>query len=419
MAIYSLLVYFAAPLAVAYFAWRSLREPAYREGLAERFGFGLPTPPGTLWLHAVSVGEVRASLPLVEALLAKYPAKPILVTTTTAGGRQVAARTYGKRATVRYLPLDLPGSVGRFLDRHQPAVGVIIETEIWPNLFQACARRGIPLLIANARLSAGSVRRYRRVRPLLRRALAGVAMVAAQSPEDAARFESIGASPERIRVVGNLKFDLKVDAEVVRAGQDWRAAQAHDRPVWVAGSTHEGEELQVLQAHRILLNAQPEALLVLVPRHPARFGSVAELLAAQGWHWVRRSDQRAEAAGSEVLLVDTLGELPMFYAGADLAFVGGSLVPIGGHNLLEPVVVGRPTLTGPCNAHSAGVYADLLREEGLVSVQDGRVLGETLVRLFRDDAERQRLVTAGRRVLAAHRGTVDRLLNTLQTLVKG
>ena len=416
-ALYSLFTYATAPWVFLYFLWRSLREPGYRRALAERLGLGVAAPTGAVWVHAVSVGEVRAALPLLEGLLARYPDKPLLLSTLTAGGRQVAEQALAGRATVCYLPLDLPGAVSRFLARHQPVAGVIIETEIWPNLFRACARRGIPVIIANARLSPRSVRGYRRLRPLLRRTLDEVVTVAAQSAQDRDRFIAIGAPPSRTRVVGNLKFDIEIDAGLVRAGGEWRANQAPGRPVWVAGSTHQGEELQVLQAHRILLQALPDALLVLVPRHPARFDEVAEQLSAQGWRWSRRSVQDVQSTGSEVLLVDTLGELLMFYAGADLAFVGGSLVPIGGHNLLEPVAVGRPTLTGPYNSHSAGVHAELRRAGGLVSVQDGRELGDVLVQLFGDSAGRDQLTAAGMRVLDANRGTVDRLLALLQPLV--
>ncbi|MGA0704788.1 MAG: lipid IV(A) 3-deoxy-D-manno-octulosonic acid transferase [Steroidobacteraceae bacterium] len=416
-ALYSLFTYATAPWVFVYFLWRSLREPGYRQAFAERLGFGVATPTGGVWVHAVSVGEVRAALPLLEGLLARYPDRPLLLSTVTAGGRLVAEQALAGRATVCYLPLDMPGAVNRFLDRHQPVAGVIIETEIWPNLFRACARRGIPVIIANARLSPRSVRGYRRLLPLLRRTLDEAVTVAAQSAPDADRFMAIGVPPSRTHVVGNLKFDIDIDAGLVRAGGEWRAEQAPGRPVWVAGSTHQGEEQHVLDAHRILLRTHPDALLVLVPRHPARFDEVAEQLSAQGWRWSRRSVQDREAVGREVLLVDTLGELLMFYAGADLAFVGGSLVPIGGHNLLEPVAVGRPTLTGPYNSNSAGVHADLLRAGGLVSVQDGRALGDMLVQLFGDSAERDQLTTAGTRVLDGNRGTVDRLLAMLQPLV--
>lgn len=416
-AVYVLLTYLTAPLVLAHFLWRSLREPGYREALPERLGFGNAAAQGVIWVHAVSVGEVRAALPLVHALMARLPDRPVLLTTTTAGGRLIAERELGDRVAVRYLPLDIPSAVNRFLDRHQPVAGVIIETEIWPNLFRACARRAIPLLIANARLSAASVRGYRWLKGLLQAPLRTVVTIAAQSEEDAERFLQVGAAPHRTSAPGNLKFDIEIDENVVRAGEQWRSRHAAGRPVWVAGSTHVGEEPHVLQAHRILLETHPDALLVLVPRHPARFGEVAEQLSAQGWRWARRSVQEAEVTDCEVLLVDTLGELLSFYAGADLAFVGGSLVPIGGHNLLEPVAVGRPTLTGPYNSNSASVYAALRDSGGLLNVQDGLELGRRLVQLFGDTAERDRLSTAGQRILDANRGTVGRLLGLLQPLV--
>ncbi len=417
-ALYSLLVYLAAPFALLYFLWRSLREPTYRDALVERLGLGAAAPSGGVWVHAVSVGEVRAALPLVNALRVRHPDRPLLMTTTTAGGREVAIQALGHRATVRYLPLDLPGAVGRFLDRHQPVAGVIVETEIWPNLFRACASRGVPLLIANARMSEGSERSYRRLQPLLRRSLESVLMIAAQSEEDAARFVRIGAPPERTRVVGNLKFDIEVEQGMILAGRAWRAAGAPGRAVWVAGSTHAGEESEVLRAHRSLLAQRPDALLVLAPRHPARFEEVAALLSTGGWRWQRKSGAASSLGGVEVLLLDTLGELVRFYAAADLAFVGGSLVPIGGHNLLEPVAVGCPTVTGPHNFHSAQVYTELSVAGGLTSVGDGQALGEAVVRLFGNSDERAALSAAGMRVLDANRGAVARLMGILRPVFK-
>ncbi len=345
---YSLLIRCAAPVAFTMLLWRGLRDRSYWQGLRERFGLGPSVANGpAIWLHAVSLGEMSAAAPLIRAIMAKHPHSPVVLTSATPAGRARAQALFAGAADIRYLPYDTPGSVRRFLTRIQPRLGVIMETELWPNLFAQCEHRGVPMLLASARLSAKSVSRYRYLRALFGGVFKGNVVVAAQSAADAERFAAIGAAAAKIHVVGNVKFDLQLDGASIEHGRDLRAQYGAARPVWIAGSTHAGEEELMLDAQGMLQAHLPRALLILVPRHKDRFAGVADLLTRRGVRFVRRSSRCAVSADTEVLLADTVGELPMLYASSDVAFVGGSLVPIGGHNLLEPAALGLPVLDRP------------------------------------------------------------------------
>ena len=398
--------------------WRGLRDRGYWEALPERLGFGPAVVAGGLWVHAVSVGEVQAAASLVRALRRRYPELPLLLTTSTPTGRGRARSLFGDDVALRYLPYDLPGPVRRFLDRTRPRLGVVLETELWPNLYRQCGRRGLPLVLASARLSARSVRRYRLLGGLLRATLAHGVVVAAQSEADAGRFVELGADPAQCRVVGNLKFDFELPADAEAGGRALRAMLGAARPVWVAGSTHDGEEELVLDAHAQLRGAQPDALLVLAPRHPPRFAAVAALLRRRGVAFVTRSSGATPTAATEVLLLDTLGELVLFYAAADVAFVGGSLVPVGGHNLLEPAALGKPVVTGRYTANAAPV-ARLLVEAGAAEVvDDGAALGASVARLLSDPAARRAAGDRGHAAVSANRGALARFLALIEPLVR-
>ncbi len=282
-----------------------------------------------------------------------------------------------------------------------------METELWPNLYRECGRRGVSLLVANARLTPKSVANYRRFAGLFREVFSDNVLVAAQSRADAARFEEIGA--RRVRVTGNVKFDLAADAGALAQGRLWRA-QFEGRPIWIAGSTHAGEDEAVLDAHRRLLADAPEALLLLAPRHKERFETVATLLEARGFHFARRGAGDSVSQGHAVLLVDTLGELASMYAAADVAFVGGSLVPIGGHNLVEPAALGIPVLTGPYTSNSRDIAAQLLACGAALEVSNAEQLAQALKRLFADPDARASMGAAGQQLVAANRGSVQRLV---------
>ncbi|MFI4890815.1 MAG: lipid IV(A) 3-deoxy-D-manno-octulosonic acid transferase [Steroidobacterales bacterium] len=410
--LYTLLICLAVPVAFLVVLWRGLHDRQYWQGLGERFGFGAELPgdaPG-IWVHAVSLGEVTAAAPLLRELQRRHPAQRLVLSTATPTGRARAAALFGQTIAIRYLPYDLPGAVRRFLRRMRPQTLIIMETELWPNLFRECARQGVPVVLASARLSEKSVARYRRLGGLFRGLFANDVVVGAQSAADAARFAAIGADPRRTHVVGNVKFDIDIDAQVQDTGRSLRASLFGMRPVWIAGSTHEGEEEQVLGAHDELRRQFPDALLILVPRHPNRFDAVAALLMRRGHAFVRRSANRPVTAGEDVFLLDTIGELLGFYAAADLAFVGGSLVPIGGHNLLEPAALGIPVLTGPADSNGRQI-ATMLTDLGAVRrVTDAHALAVALCQLFADPARRAAMAALGREAVAANRGSVARVL---------
>jgi 3-deoxy-D-manno-octulosonic-acid transferase len=354
----------------------------------------------------------------------RFPSVPVLVTTLTPTGALRAKTLFEGLAQVRYIPFDLPGSVRRFFKRVQPRLAVVFETELWPNLYYQCGRRKIPLVLASARISSRSVRRYQRLGSLFRDALARPVVVAAQGEGDANRFVSLGADPDRTHVTGNIKFDFSVPQDIGERGRRLREFYAGSRPMWVAGSTHGGEEDIVLDAHRSVRTIHPRALLVLVPRHPPRFEEVAHGLQRAGIRFVRRSQRAGEKAGSaaasaDVLLVDTLGELLDFYAASDVAFVGGSLVPIGGHNLLEPAALGLPIVTGPYNGNSADI-AKLLIERGAAEVvHDADELAGRVAALLSDPDERARIGAVGRDCVDSNRGALGKLLGLIEPLLRG
>ncbi len=415
--LYNVLVYLAAPFAILVQLWRGLRDPSYRERIGERLGYGPEITGPTIWIHAVSVGEVQAAHPLVAQLRRRHPRYKVLLTTVTPTGAARARLLFGDQIELRYVPLDLPVAVRRFFDRVQPQLAIILETELWPNLYAECGRRRVPLVLASARISPRSVGKYRLLVSLFRKTLSHGILIAAQSETDAERFRSIGATPERTHVTGNIKFDFQPPPGIDEAGRRWRERNAPGRPVWVAGSTHEGEEVIVLDAHRRVLERFPDALLVLVPRHPQRFDSVRELLAKRHDRSTNRSSGAAISPQTSVMLGDTMGELMMFYAAADVAFVAGSLVPIGGHNLLEPASVGLPVLTGPHNFNSEEIAQLLIDAGAAFIVTDTAQLAHAICGLFDTADLRGVMGAAGKAVLDANRGALDRLLTLVDPLL--
>jgi 3-deoxy-D-manno-octulosonic-acid transferase len=415
---YNLCLYLLAPAALLLTAWRGWRNPLYRGRLGERLGyvrsqFNSPV----IWIHAVSVGEVQASTPLLRALQQRYPQQQLLVTTATPTGAQRVAALSNATLSHCYLPYDLPGAVRRFLSRVRPCLAIVLETELWPNLFRECARRNIPVIVASARLSEKSVRRLRWATALFADVLAQNVLIAAQTTGDAQRFAQLGANQARLHVTGNLKFDLHIAPELREQGARLRAARFASRPVWVAGSTHEGEEAVVLAAHRQLQRAYPQALLVLAPRHPNRFEQVRQRLLAERIVHARRTVDAEIGADTSVLLLDTLGELMLFYAAADVAFVGGSLVPVGGHSLLEPAALGLPVLTGPYNFNAADVARMFLERGAALQVEDAEQLHAALSRLLSHSGESAVMGAHALELVAANRGALARLLLLIEPLL--
>ena len=406
---YALLWYCLTPLIWLRLAWRARKQPEYLQNLGERYGFYRQTPFNKLiWVHAVSVGETRAAQPLIEGLLAQWPEHRILLTGMTPTGRQTGAEVYGARFGERviqvYLPYDYPGAVRRFFAHFNPAFGVLMETEIWPNLLAAAKTAGVPVVLANARLSARSARGYGRFDALVRPAFAALAGVAAQTSGDARRLGELGAPT--VDVCGNLKFDVTPDPDKLLLGQRWRAA-LNGRPVWLAASTREGEEPLILAAWRQV--APSGALLVLVPRHPQRFDAVAALVREAGLSCVRRSDGLPQA-DTAVWLGDSMGEMVAYYALADLAFIGGSLLPLGGQNLIEAAACGCPVLVGPHTFNFLQATEDALSAGAARRIQDETDLGAAVVGLLANPVQLAGMREAAVSFARAHQGAAGRTL---------
>lgn len=406
---YALLWYCLTPLIWLRLAWRARKQPEYLQNLGERYGFYRQTPFNRLiWVHAVSVGETRAAQPLIEGLLAQWPEHRILLTGMTPTGRQTGAEVYGARFGERviqvYLPYDYPGAVRRFFAHFNPAFGVLMETEIWPNLLAAAKTAGVPVVLANARLSARSARGYGRFDALVRPAFAALAGVAAQTSGDARRLGELGAPT--VDVCGNLKFDVTPDPDKLLLGQRWRAA-LNGRPVWLAASTREGEEPLILAAWRQV--APSGALLVLVPRHPQRFDAVAALVREAGLSCVRRSDGLPQA-DTAVWLGDSMGEMVAYYALADLAFIGGSLLPLGGQNLIEAAACGCPVLVGPHTFNFLQATEDALSAGAARRIQDETDLGAAVVGLLANPVQLAGMREAAVSFARAHQGAAGRTL---------
>ncbi|MGQ0618353.1 MAG: lipid IV(A) 3-deoxy-D-manno-octulosonic acid transferase [Panacagrimonas sp.] len=414
--LYTLLIYLLTPVLVARLLWRSRQIRGYRERIGERFGFVPRAAEGVaVWVHGVSVGESLAALPLIRRLIERHGAGRIWVTTTTPTGSERIRSALGDQVIHTYLPYDLPGSVSRFLDRARPRQVVIMETELWPHLFRQLRRRSIPITIANARLSPRSLRGYSRVAGFTRSVLADTTLVAAQSGLDAQRFAQLGAP--RAENIGNLKFDIEPPSAQVEAGKALRRWLGDPRRVWIAASTHETEETAALEAHRELRKAFPDAVLLLVPRDPRRFDEVAALAGRGGFQFHRRSQWTSASSPfpdtASVLLGDSLGEMWMYLAASDVAFVGGSFVPVGGHNVLEPATLGLPVLFGP-HMHNFLDPRALLLEAGAAQElgEPGELTG-AIADALGDPSRRRAMGLAGQRAVLANRGALDRLLQLL------
>lgn len=415
--LYSATLYVLLPVTLYHLIWRGFRQRAYFQRWDERYAsYAQPGQPAPVWVHAVSVGEVNAAAPLIERLRRAHPELRLVVTTITPTGSERVRALWGDAVTHVYLPYDLPGAVDRFLRHFQPALALIVETELWPNLLFGCRDRGVPACILNARLSVRSLRGYRVLAPLLRRALAGVALVAAQSAEDAQRFVALGVAPERVHTTGNIKFDLPpVEASAFVTA--FQAALGRSRPVWIAASTHEDEEATVLQAHARLRASHPDALLLWAPRHPERFPVVVQRAREAGFTVTQRSSDIWPHPDSDVFVIDTLGELLSFYACAAVAFVGGSLQAIGGHNLLEPAATGTAILSGP-HLHNFADMSRRLREVGAMRlVHDAAELAQALQALFDDPRQRVQMTAAAQRLLENGRGASTRMLALIEPLL--
>jgi 3-deoxy-D-manno-octulosonic-acid transferase len=399
--LYTIALRLALPLILLRLWWRSRREPGYLEGVEERFGFySGPRPEKVVWVHAVSVGEARAAAPLVRALKEALADHAVVMTGTTAAGRETIKQVYGESVIPTFLPYDYPESVRSFLERFRPTLGILMETEIWPNLLAACTTYGVPVVLANARMSEKSARGYRRWRSLMAPAIRSLAAVCAQSEADAARLRALGAP--RVEVTGNLKFDVTLDAAQLAAGRQWKAKVG--RPVLLLASTREGEEKLLLSE----LPMGPSFLTVVVPRHPQRFDEVAQLADA------RRS--RNETPKS-IYLGDTMGEMAFYYGAADVAVIGGSLLPLGGQNLIEALAAGVPVILGPSMFNFAEATRLALEAGAAVQVADAQAAVRMAVELLGDKGKREEMGRAGTKLCEAHRGATLKHLEVLKAAI--
>ncbi len=412
--LYTLVGYLVLPGIIGRLLVRGARNPAYLYRWGERLGWTPFTPlQGSLWVHAVSLGEVQAALPLIRGLQQRYPDWPLVVTTTTPTGSMRAQEELGESVYHTYLPLDLPGPVHRFLHRAQPRLALIMETELWPNLFATCHRQAIPLLECNARLSPHSFQGYQWLKALIQPTLACCSAILTQTPADAKRFRQLGAPTHTLQVIGNLKFELQTETQHWHQGYLLRKAFGKDRFIWLAASTHAGEEGQVLNAHKLIREHWPKALLILTPRHPERFQVVAELCRDWGLFPRQRSLREMPSPDDPVYLADTLGELPLLYAASEVAFVGGSLVPIGGHNLLEPAAMGAALITGPHISNFAAIASQLADQGALRWARSAQELADTVLTLGRDPKSQSTMRNRAQAVVAANRGVLEATLDQI------
>ncbi len=404
--LYTLLLRLALPLILARLWWRGRREPGYRAAVEERFGFyESEAGPKTLWIHAVSVGEVRAAAPLVRGLQELLPDHRLLMTCTTAAGRETIKQLYGESVLCAYLPYDLPRAVQRFLEHFRPRLGVLMETEIWPNLLELCAENRVPMLLANARMSEKSARGYRRWRRLTGPAFASLASACAQSEDDAARLRRLGV--REVTVTGNLKFDVHPDPRQLAAGRAWRAALG--RPVVLLASTRDGEEPLLLKE---IPRKENDLLVIVVPRHPQRFDEVAQ------WADARRTEQAVPSPGQKTYLGDTMGEMAFYYGASDVAVIGGSFMPLGGQNLIEALAAGTPVVVGPSMFNFAEATRLALAAGAAAQAADAAGAVRQALNLLADERRRAQMAQAGQRLCESHRGATEKHLAQCRRLIE-
>lgn len=416
---YTVSIYLLSPVILLRLLYRVIRAPAYARRLAERFGFGgVAGTRKTIWLHSVSVGETLAAVPLVKALQQRYPDHRLTLTCMTPTGSERIQVAFGDSVDHCYAPYDMPDSVARFLNRIKPQLLIIMETELWPNTIAACHKRKIPVLLANGRLSEKSANAYRKIQPLVKPMLAQLSTVAAQHSDDGARFVDLGLAENALTVTGNIKFDLSLDQAVRGKAQqllsEWRCES--ERPILLAASTHRGEDEIILEAFAQIKTRIENLLLVLVPRHPERFNQVAELCVSAGFNLARRSSAD-KVEGADILLGDTMGELMTFFGACDIAFVGGSLVPSGGHNVIEPAAWGVPVLTGPHLFNFTEASQLLLDGEALLVCNDAKQLAEQCITMLNSQQRREQMGSQARLIAEANRGALDKLIGVIDRFI--
>lgn len=416
--IYNFLIYLLSPLLLVRLWWRGRRYSAYRKRWAERFGvFKTPVINNSIWVHAVSYGESVAAESLIKKLQQHYPKKIIVVTTMTPTGSERMVTTFGNSIFHVYVPYDFPDAAARFLNHIHPQLAIIMETELWPNILHQCAKRNIPILLANARLSAKSLHGYRMIRRLTTTMLNCITMIAAQTQTDADRFLQLGADAKKTIVTGSIKFDFNVPTALVHEGRALRHSWDIDRPAWIAASTHPGEEEKILEVFALIRKKLPNTLLILVPRHPERFDEVATLCQEKNYQIIRRSEGKPCRIDTDIFIGDSMGELFLFYAAADVAFVGGSLVPVGGHNLLEPAAIGLATITGPHFFNSTEITLMLEKQSAITVVNNEQELADTTIALLQNEKLRNQQGAYGQEIVKQNRGALEKHLQWIERYI--
>lgn len=415
--LYSAILYLLTPFYLAYLYWRGRRAPAYRDRIAERFGFyNLEVTQNPIWIHAVSVGEAQAAMPMIQKLKERFPNHPILMTTTTPTGSTRIKETLGEEVIHVYVPYDVPCAVGRFIEAMKPSIAIFMETEIWPNIIHACKQKEIPVVLANARMSKRSAKGYAKLGRFMREVMSQIDLVAAQSQSDGARLIGLGARTDVMHVTGSVKFDMHLPASIKEQGEVLRRDWGVERSIWIAASTRQGEDEQILDAFAKVCHDRPESLLVLVPRHPERFDSVAGLCEKRGFNIQRRSKHQPCTNDIDVYIGDTMGDLTLMYAASDVAFVGGSLVQTGGQNPIEAAALGLPVIMGPSLYNFSEVTRMLRESEALEIVDDSEQLSTTVLAYFNDSSLRTQRGENAYAVVQRNRGAMDRLLKLIENI---
>ncbi|MDF1689927.1 MAG: lipid IV(A) 3-deoxy-D-manno-octulosonic acid transferase [Cycloclasticus sp.] len=417
---YSALLYLLSPFFVLRLLIRGRKAPAYLNRWGERFGwYGKGQPQGVIWFHTVSVGEAEAAFPLIDMIVSRFPETPVLVTTTTPTGSARVKAFLGHRVHHVYLPYDMPGAMRRFYRCFKPAIAIILETEIWPNMLHQAKLRHVPSIIVNARLSEKSAKGYAYLGRFMRQTLANITHVCAQTDESMKRFVHLGLDKDKISVPGNIKFDIDMPAHLLEQADVIRRDWFQQRPSWIAASTHEGEDEKVLDAFSTIKKQHADTLLVLVPRHPERFNAVAKLCEKKGYTVTRRSEQKSSRVTTDVFLLDTLGELKLYYATVDIAFIGGSLVPTGGHNMLEAAAQSVPVLFGPFVHNFTEISNRLLVKQAARQVADADELATWVIELLEHAEKRDQMGMAGHSFVEQNKGAVDSVAKRIIGMLNG
>ena len=406
--VYTLLFYLALPFALLRLVWRSRNNIDYRQRFMERFGFIKPIRSNhTLWVHCVSVGETIAATPFIKALITKYPHKEIIITSTTPTGSAQVKKQFGNSVHHCYMPYDTPSFIKRFIKRAHITFCIFMETELWPNTLKICKQKSLPVMLANARLSERSMHGYLRFKKSTFNMMQCLSVVAAQSDADGKRFLKLGLPKEKLLITGNIKFDLTLPIDIHTQGKELRNNwHANDRPVFIAASTHDGEEIIILDAYQQLLKSHPNLLLILVPRHLERFDTVNTLCNAYKLKTVRHSTKETVTATTQVILGDTMGELLRLYATSDIAFVGGSLNDTGGHNLMEPAALGLPIISGPSLRNFAVMHNLLTEAQAICIVNNAEELSQNITNLIDNKPLQEQMGNAAKQVIEENKGAI-------------